>query len=518
MSFPTFSNVPSFHSGTNSMDCRSSNVRPFSNFKKTQYTLKNGKPNKNIAMPPPPPPSPILLKNALFVCVFMNEDYLKLLYLWLESVLLYGNLSENTDIIIYTSTHFANKIKRTELFFDKIVFQINDEYNNLDNVCKSRLDIFEFDIISNYDKILYTDVDVLVMNDVNEMFNKATKELLYVKKESTIDNDYDFYGKTFFERDGNMFEMYGEDMSAFSSGIILFKNCEPIKRLFSDIKQHIANHPHPFYDQPHIVYISKKQNMVDNNSLEKYIEFNNTTNEFIDTYTIIHFAGGVGVFENKYEKMIDFLNRRRDQCVYNTIQKTKNFIDIVLLPIIQNGNEPLEGNLFMLHEHTEYNDSFLPKQQNLVTLNMKQNVKRVLEIGFNSGFSALLMLNSNPNTHITCLDICSHSYTMPCYNAIKKHYGDRIELIQGNSALLLSELDAKYDLIHIDGAHDDCISICDMANSYRLAKNGSVIIMDDYDFDHLRTIWDKITNIYDLKPVVSQIYNCHLHDIRFRYS
>ena len=200
-------------------------------------------------------------KNALFVCVFMNEKYLKLLYLWLESVSLYGNLNENTDIIIYTSTDFANKIKRTELFFDKIKFQINDEYNNLDNVCKSRLDLFDFSIISNYEKILYTDIDVIIINDVNEIFNKCTNDVIYAKKESTIDNGYDFYGKSFFQRDGNMHEIYKDDMSAFCSGVLLFKNCDLIKKLFSEIKTHIAKYSHPFYDQPHIVYITKKNKL-----------------------------------------------------------------------------------------------------------------------------------------------------------------------------------------------------------------------------------------------------------------
>jgi predicted O-methyltransferase YrrM len=481
-------------------------------FKLTHKTLKkqiNGssttieKPNK---------------KNALFVCVFMNENYLKLLYLWLESVILYGNLKENTDIIIYTSTDFANKIKRTELFSDKIIFQINDEYNNLDNVCKSRLDIFDFSIISNYEKILYTDIDVIIMNDINEMFNKCTKNVLYAKKESTIENDYDFYGKTFFQQDGDMFEMYKEDMSAFSSGILLFNNCDIIKNLFCEIKTHIINYPHSFYDQPHIVYITKKNKLIDNITLDKYIEFDITKNEFMDTYTMIHFSGGVGVFENKFEKMSVFLKRRREQSIYNIIQKTKHFIDTVLIPVIEEGDEKLEGNLFMLHEQLNYTDQFVPKQQNLVALTMRTNVKQVLEIGFNSGFSALLMLISNPKLHITCVDICSHSYTIPCYNAIKKHYGERIQFFKGNSALVLSKLNTKYDLIHIDGAHDIYIGTSDVVNSYRLSKNGSVIIMDDYDFEHLRTLWDNNMNIYQLKPLVSQLYNCNLHDIRFKFE
>ena len=458
------------------------------------------------------------LKNALFVCVFMNEDYLKLLYLWLESVFLYGNLNANTDIIIYTSTDFANKIKKTELFSNKIVFQINDEYNNLDNVCKSRLDIFDFTIISNYEKILYTDIDVIVMNDINDMFDKCTTPLLYAKKESSIDNEYDFYGKSFFQQDGDMFEMYNKDMSAFSSGVLLFKNCDIIKNLFYEIKTHIANISHPFYDQPHIVYITKKNNLIDNTTLDHHIEFDITNNEFIDTYTMVHFSGGVGVFNNKFEKMSNFLKKRREQSIYNIIQKTKNFIDTILIPVIENGNEKLEGNLFMLHEQLNYTDQFLPKQQNLVALTMKQNIKHVLEIGFNSGFSALLMLMSNPNLHITCVDICSHSYTIPCYNAIKAHYGERIHFLKGNSAFVLSKLKTKYDVIHIDGAHDIYIGTSDIVNSYRLSKNGSVIIMDDYDFYHLKSIWDNNMNIYDLKPLVTQLYDCNLHDIRFKFD
>jgi predicted O-methyltransferase YrrM len=341
--------------------------------------------------------------------------------------------------------------------------------------------------------------------------------LLYAKKESTIDNEYDFYGKSFFQQDGNMFEMYN-DMSAFSSGVLLFKVCHTIKNLFYEIKTHITNYSHPFYDQPHIVYITKKNNLIDNTTLNQNIEFDITNNEFIDTYTMVHFSGGVGVFNNKFEKMSNFLKRRREQSIYNTIQKTKNFIDTILIPVIESCNEKLEGNLFMLHEQLNYTDQFLPKQQNLVALTMKQNVKHVLEIGFNSGFSALLMLMSNPDLHITCVDICSHSYTIPCYNAIKQHYGERIQFLKGNSALVLSKLNAKYDLIHIDGAHDIYIGTSDVVNSYRLSKNGSVIIMDDYDFEHLRTLWDNNMSIYQFKPLVTQLYNCNLHDIRFKFE
>ena len=52
------------------------------------------------------------MKNLIFLCVFFNEGYIKLLELLLESIYLYGNLLDNTEILIYTSTEFSDIIKK----------------------------------------------------------------------------------------------------------------------------------------------------------------------------------------------------------------------------------------------------------------------------------------------------------------------------------------------------------------------------------------------------------------------
>ena len=63
----------------------------------------------------------------------------------------------------------------------------------------------------------------------------------------------------------------------------------------------------------------------------------------------------------------------------------------------------------------------------------------VMEIGFNSGFSTLLMLISNTNMHITCFDLGEHSYTLPCYEKIKETFGDRISIVIGDSTKTLQD-------------------------------------------------------------------------------
>jgi len=109
----------------------------------------------------------------------------------------------------------------------------------------------------------------------------------------------------------------------------------------------------------------------------------------------------------------------------------KVFIETLLIPTITKCGEVLEGSIYSHHldESISYAENFLKKQENIIntTKYLKKDAK-ILENGFNSGFSALLMLLSRPDIVLTCVDIGYHSYVRPCYDIIKSHFGD-IELI-----------------------------------------------------------------------------------------
>lgn len=113
-----------------------------------------------------------------------------------------------------------------------------------------------------------------------------------------------------------------------------------------------------------------------------------------------------------------------------TIDTTKKYINDVLMPIINACHENLEGHLFMC-------DEFINKVKNLTTLVSNKNIKEVMEIRFNAGFSAALILFSNPDVHLTCVDLGLHSYVLPCYQKMKGIFGDRIEIIIGDSTITL---------------------------------------------------------------------------------
>jgi predicted O-methyltransferase YrrM len=448
--------------------------------------------------------------NCIFCSVFNQEKYIDMFFLFLESIFIYGNLDENTNILVYTSTTFMNMIKQSHLFNDeKIKFEINDTYNDIDKACKARLDFFNLSYIKNYNKILYLDTDILVKDDINKVFNVCEEDILYVLEEGEIHNYTDFWGKSLFGDEVNNYE----DKTAFTSGILLFNNCEKIKILFEKINEDINNRCHYFYDQPYIVYNAFKYNLYNNKILKQFV-VNNDYNIQSDK-VIHHFPGKPGAFEHKIDVMTIFLNNIKKFTINNNINETKSYINTNLLPIIHNCGEPLEGNIFMIHHTTDYTDIFLNKAKNISNVVLNKNIKKVIEIGFNSGFSTLLMLLTNPYVCVSCFDLGEHTYTMPCYEKLKEKFGDRINITLGDSRKTLENIDGNYDLIHIDGGHSTEVANSDIINSYRLSKQGTILIMDDYDFPNLHDLWNNYIIEYNLKKLHINLYESPHHDIKY---
>lgn len=449
--------------------------------------------------------------NCIFICVFNQEKYVDMFFLLLESILIYGILDDNTHILVYTSTSFMNRIKQSHLFNEKIKFEINNTYNNIDKACKARLDLFNLPSITNYNKILYLDTDILVKDNINRIFDVCKEDILYVLEEGRIESDHDHHGKTLFGDEINNYN----DKTAFTSGILLFNNCEKIKNLFNKINEDIVKRPYNFacYDQPYIVYNAFKYNLY-NNKILKTLVVNNDNNIHSDK-VVHHFPGGPGVYQHKIDAMTVFLNNIKDFTINNNINKTKAYIDTNLLPIIYNCGELLEGNIFMTHHTTYYTDVYLNKRKNISNLVLNKSIKNVMEIGFNSGFSTLLMLISNTSIQISCFDLGEHKYTIPCYEKLKETFGDRINITIGDSTKTLQNINENYDLIHIDGGHSTEVAESDIINSYRLSKQGTILIMDDYDFPNLHNLWDSYIIKYNLKKLDINVYNSSRHDIKY---
>jgi hypothetical protein len=73
---------------------------------------------------------------------------------------------------------------------------------------------------------------------------------------------------------------------------------------------------------------------------------------------------------NKYS----FLTSKDKNEIQSIINKAKNIINSELLPIIKRVNEPLEGNIFMFHQTTDYTNEFFDKQVNFILAAKRQDI------------------------------------------------------------------------------------------------------------------------------------------------
>ena len=199
-----------------------------------------------------------------------------------------------------------NIIKQSPFYRkDQIYFEINDTYNTVEKACWSRLDLFDLSI-QKYSKILYLDTDIIVKGDLNLIFDVCRKDKLYVLEEGSINCDTDFWGKSLFLNAGDL-DLYA-NKCAFSSGILLFNNCQKIQDLFLNIRNDFFKRSFKFYcqDQPYIVYNAFKYDLYDNLVLKEFVV--NNDHNIKSNKIIHHFPGDPGIHQNKLNHMFAFLS------------------------------------------------------------------------------------------------------------------------------------------------------------------------------------------------------------------
>jgi hypothetical protein len=275
-------------------------------------------------------------KNLIYLCVFYNRDYIQLLELLIQSLYINSNIdNNNTDILIITSNDFYIEINEIIKKFELNVNYFLLEINNVFDAGCARLNIFDYEKINNYNKILYLDTDILINSNINNLFSLDTdSNKIYALEEGFI--HHDFWGGQFFD-----FNNIDKNTKAFCSGILYFKNNVIIKTLFEDIKAHIQqyiyidNNDIPrCLDQPFIVYNSIIQNKYDNKLLNNYVKnIINVENSNIDDNIIIyHFPGDPGnKYSYKLNDMINF-NKKIYAKYLNNVFKT-NFLTEDILAV-----------------------------------------------------------------------------------------------------------------------------------------------------------------------------------------
>jgi len=252
-------------------------------------------------------------RNLIYLCVFHQESYITLLKLLMISMSEKADINvRTTTVLVVTSPAFQPLIQKELAECPlSVQYYIMDLHTIMEAAC-ARLNIFHYENIQAYDKILYLDTDILINGRLNQLFNlDISSDKIYALEEGIIGDV--FFGAQFFN-----FSIIDRTISGFTSGILYFHNSQIVKQLFTDIQTHIAHYLSfkrnriPYcLDQPFIVYNAVIQNKYDNHLMKTYVE--NNPSDVSHTKLIYHFPGGPGNYDSKYDKMSAFWSKITDR-------------------------------------------------------------------------------------------------------------------------------------------------------------------------------------------------------------
>ena len=137
------------------------------------------------------------------------------------------------------------------------------------------------------------------------------------------------------------------------------------------------------------------------------------------------------------------------------------------------------GSYMFNGQEYKYQRETLKKQEALFRVG--QVSRHILEVGVYVGHSLLILLASNPNLKITCIDIDSR-YSPKVVDYLNSQFNNRVTFILGDAIEIMKTLpENTYDAVHIDADHNIPAVTAQFNEARRLAKNGAFFVFDDYE-------------------------------------
>ena len=241
------------------------------------------------------------MKKLIYFTLGGNYEYLELAKLCIES--LYDNDYDGDFLFI---TDYEDVIS-SSIIFKKNPFFLNVRKSDLLESAGNKFKIYQFSEINNYDKIIYSDLDILWLSNPEKIFDLITEDKFYVSNEQQHPMSHVYWGGPLLTNE-EIEEIVTNNIFGINSGIFAFnknmiKHLEKIDNYFINNLQYVdACLEQPYFN----VYLYR--NKLYDVSLTSILSHNGCNLDSYDGF-LLHFAGGPGYFQNKYTKMLNFYNK-----------------------------------------------------------------------------------------------------------------------------------------------------------------------------------------------------------------
>lgn len=129
----------------------------------------------------------------------------------------------------------------------------------------------------------------------------------------------------------------------------------------------------------------------------------------------------------------------------------------------------------------------------------RSGAKRICEVGFNSGMSAVALLAAVPGAEVVSYDLGEWSCVQPAKDYIDKHYPGRHTLVLGDSKKTLWKGSiGEFDLSFVDGGHDYKTAWADIC---AVGPQSKRVIVDDLQMPGVEQAYHEAVDMGILRPI-----------------
>jgi len=241
------------------------------------------------------------MKNLIYFTLGNNTNYVKLADLCIKS--LYMN-DYNGDFLFITN--MKNEVLN-QINFKKEPFFLKLNQTNLLESSSNKLKIFKFDKIQDYDRIIFSDLDILWTKNPQMLFDMIEEDFFYVSSEPHLMSEKWWGGDILGQDEKRIIEE--TQTKGLNAGLFGFNTnmLTHIKNIDTFLNTNL-NLVNPCLEQPFFNVYLFRNNLYKKN-FDKLVSHLGYNTENFDG-VVLHFAGGPGNFEVKYEKMINYFNKK----------------------------------------------------------------------------------------------------------------------------------------------------------------------------------------------------------------